>query len=224
MTLSGAAVSPSMGFHSRPATSFLMTLFNVRLGAWLPNPLTASASQLQQSQPPPLALLREMAGRTDDAGKAVYLSDGGHFDNLGLYEAIRRRPSLIVAVDAGEDPGYTYVDLAMTLRKIWADLDTTVTFKSPLEIGKPPEEGWAEAEIFYAEDGNTRPAKLIYIKACKAAILTPALQEFAASHKDFPHTPTADQFFQESTFESYRELGRLLGLLACPHIGSAAGR
>jgi hypothetical protein len=86
ITLSGAAVSPSMGYYSSPATAFLMTLFNVRLGAWLPNPATASAQELLQAKPPNalLTLARELLGLTDDCGKAVYLSDGGHFENLGL--------------------------------------------------------------------------------------------------------------------------------------------
>ncbi|MDT9115846.1 hypothetical protein RSW44_25270, partial [Escherichia coli] len=65
MTLSGAAVSPNMGYNSSAATAFLMTLFNVRLGAWLPNPATVSAEQLRQFKPPNalFTLARELRGR-----------------------------------------------------------------------------------------------------------------------------------------------------------------
>ena len=88
IALSGAALSPSMGYYSAPATAFLMTLFNVRLGAWLPNPAMAATGELLEAKPPNalVTLTRELLGWTDDLGKAVYLSDGGHFENLGLYK------------------------------------------------------------------------------------------------------------------------------------------
>ena len=131
VALSGAAASPSMGYHSSPATAFLMTLFNVRLGAWLPNPelKNLSADEAKASAPKNALrpLLRELLGLTDARGDSVYLSDGGHFENLGLYEVVRRRCRFIVVSDAGCDPGVTFADLGNALRKIRIDLNVNIT-------------------------------------------------------------------------------------------------
>ena len=113
LTISGAAVSPNWGYHSSTLTAFLMTLFNVRLGAWLPNPAVATPRDLQLAKPKNsvFALLCEMGGVTTDARQAVYLSDGGHFENLGLYEMLRRRCRRIVVIDAGQDGDCAFFDL-----------------------------------------------------------------------------------------------------------------
>ena len=118
MALSGAAISPNMGYNSSPFTAFLMTLFNVRLGAWLPNPGYHPPSCKLIGRPGPKfseiirrpspkyavpTLLRELTGQSDIKDEYVYLSDGGHFDNLGLYEMLRRRCRFIFAVDAGRE-------------------------------------------------------------------------------------------------------------------------
>ena len=114
-----------MGYHSSPATSFLMTLFDVRLGAWLPNP---GVSQRWTPAKPSNALrplFNEMLGRANDKRSDVYLSDGGHFDNLGVYEMLRRQCRRIVVIDAGCDPEYHYADLGRALRMAAIDLDVT---------------------------------------------------------------------------------------------------
>ena len=95
LTVSGAAVSPNWGYRSSQLTAFVMTLFNVRLGAWLPIPANARTAadppELAAAMPrnSELALFRELIGRTDATSEAMYLSDGGHFDNLGPYEMLR---------------------------------------------------------------------------------------------------------------------------------------
>src|SRR5206468_405871 len=101
--ISGAAVSPNMGYSSSPITTLLLTLFNVRLGWWLGNPGTSGARTYALSEPlfSLRPLLSEAFGLTDDRSPYVYLSDGGHFDNLGIFEMVLRRCHLIVVVDAG---------------------------------------------------------------------------------------------------------------------------
>jgi hypothetical protein len=215
ITLSGAAASPSMGYHSSPATAFLMTLFNVRLGAWLPNPATASAQELLQGKPPNalLTLARELLGLTDDQGKAVYLTDGGHFENLGIYEMVRRRCRYIVAVDAGEDPTAAFEDLGNAVRKARIDLDIEIKFDPPVGIGsrtKPvtPFRTIACATIHYPEDKDDKtPGRLIYLKPCDPGYMTIDVRAYLNGHPAFPHDPTLEQFFTESEFESYRQLG-----------------
>lgn len=212
MTLSGAAVSPSMGYHSSPATAFLMTLFDVRLGAWLPNPAIASTQELLQAKPPNalITLARELLGLTDDQGKAVYLSDGGHFENLGLYEMVRRRCRYIVVVDAGEDPTAAFEDLGNAVRKVRIDFDIEIEFDPPVGIGsrnKPlkPFRSFACATIRYPESDLT--GRLIYLKPCDPAYMPMDVRAYLNAHPEFPHDSTAEQFFTESEFESYRQLG-----------------
>jgi hypothetical protein len=103
---SGAAASPNMGHHSSPAVAFIMALFNARLGTWLGNPGLPGARTYTRGGPIQSArpLVDEALGRTDGAHPYVYLSDGGHFENLGLYEMVRRRCRLIVVCDVGCDP------------------------------------------------------------------------------------------------------------------------
>jgi hypothetical protein len=130
MAISGAAFNPNMGYHSSPLVTLVMTLFNVRLGWWLPNPryrmhrwrgtfagpiepcvsddrapITGATGEAQarleplptdflQKKSPRLALgplLREAFGGTNDETAFLELTDGGHFENLGLYEMVLRR-------------------------------------------------------------------------------------------------------------------------------------
>ena len=44
MAVSGAAASSNMGYHSSQPLALVMTLFNVRLGVWMPNPSWRQAS------------------------------------------------------------------------------------------------------------------------------------------------------------------------------------
>ena len=217
-----------MGYHSSPAVGFLMTLFNVRLGAWLPNPAVAPAQQLGQAKPPNalLTLGRELASRTDDTSADVYLTDGGHFDNLGLYEMVRRRCRHIVVIDVGEDPDAHYADLGDAVRKIAIDFDIRIRFAPSLDIGTrghpvPPARSFALAEIDY---GAGRTGTLLYIKSTTLADTPADVRAYAAEHDAFPNETTVNQWFSESQFESYRRLGEeqvgRIGQPTCASIGA----
>jgi hypothetical protein len=212
VALSGAAASPNMGYHTSPATSFLMTLFNVRLGAWLPNPAIANTWQLSRAKPPNalVTLFRELAGLSSDQGKAVYLSDGGHFENLGLYEMVRRRCRHIVVVDAGADPDADFGDLGNAVHKIRIDHNIEINFHPTVDIGsrlKPlkPFYWFAYARIVYPEGGPE--GELIYIKPSDLPDMPMDVRAYRNANDSFPHQPTYDQFFGETQFESYRQLG-----------------
>ncbi|HST20446.1 MAG TPA: M24 family metallopeptidase, partial [Blastocatellia bacterium] len=103
VAISGAAVSPNMGYHSSAAITFLLTLFNARLGWWLGNPGKPGRKTYYRSGPffSIRPLLAEAFGLTDDKNKYVYLSDGGHFENLAFYEMVLRRCHSIVVSDGG---------------------------------------------------------------------------------------------------------------------------
>ena len=73
MTISGAAASPNMGYQSKSSLSFLMSLFNARLGWWLGNPAYRTPGRMHYSVTP---MIDEMLGLTSDDSPWVYLSDG----------------------------------------------------------------------------------------------------------------------------------------------------
>jgi Patatin-like phospholipase len=211
LTISGAAASPNMGYHSSPLVGFIMTLFNVRLGWWLGNPGTPGAATWRRSGPHYAVgpLFSEAVGNTTDSYKYVNLSDGGHFDNLGLYEMVLRRCRFILAIDAGQDSNYVFEDLGNAIRKIRIDLGIPIDIRvvSPRKAdGAIPR--CAFGTIGYsAVDGTTSDGSLIYIKPTIFGDEPPDVANYAAAHPEFPHESTSDQWFSESQLESYRLLG-----------------
>ncbi|HYN19356.1 MAG TPA: hypothetical protein VE078_00230, partial [Thermoanaerobaculia bacterium] len=218
---SGAAANPNMGYHSSPAITFIMTLFNARLGIWLGNPGPLGKKSYTRGGPRSsgLVLLSEALGMTDSDHPYINLSDGGHFENLGIYEMVRRRCRNIIVGDAGCDPSCSFDDLGNAIRKIRIDLGVPIDFEHRVDVYPKPA-GKPEADARYCAIGTIRysavdgkdaqEGTLIYIK--------PAIYEgrfepydvynYAKTSKDFPHEGTADQWFSESQFESYRALGR----------------
>jgi hypothetical protein len=218
VAISGAAASPNMGYHSSPVVTFLLALFNVRLGWWLGNPGKAGDKTFRNRGPVFAVgpLIKETFGLTDEKARYVYLSDGGHFENLGLYEMVLRRCRVIFVSDAGCDPHCSLEDLGNAIRKIRIDLGVPITFKA-FDIfardnaDKATLERYAEGTIHYSKVDGEEAADgiLIYVKPT----FYPRRQEpldilnYATLNKEFPHQPTSDQWFTESQFESYRMLG-----------------
>jgi hypothetical protein len=214
ITISGAAASPNMGYHSSPAMTFLLTLCNARLGAWLGNPGPAGRTTWRRRDPLLGAgpLLREMFGRTTDRNPYVYLSDGGHFENLGLYEMVARRCHYIIVSDAGCDRAYTFEDLGAAIRKIRIDFGIPIVFESGLPIDAQHHDAGnahgAFASIKYsAVDHAMTDGVLLYLKATLSGNEPADVRSYADAHPAFPHESTADQWFGEAQFESYRALG-----------------
>ena len=139
---SGAAVNSNWGYHSSPVVTFLLALFNARLGWWLGNPSKAGDATYQRWFPRSgiLTMFYEAFGLTDENYSYVDLSDGGHFDNMGLYEMVRRRCRTIVLIDAEADGEYTYEGLGMAIRKIRIDFGISITF-ADVFTGGVDEEG-----------------------------------------------------------------------------------
>jgi len=224
MAISGAAVSPNMGYYSSPSIALLLTFFNVRLGWWLGNP-GPEGNDSYATEGPDFAitpLIEEALGLTTDNRPYVYLSDGGHFEDLGLYEMVRRRCRFIVVVDAGEDAHFQFADLGNAIRKISIDLGVRIEFDGlPSMCNRPPdtvaleERGkipyYATGVIYYdAADGREEGCDngtILYIKPALHGTETAGIISYAAAHRTFPHETTADQWFTESQFESYRSLG-----------------
>jgi hypothetical protein len=213
ITISGAAASPSMGYHSSGVIGFVMTLFNARLGAWLGNPGTAGGATWQEEGPTSAvgSLVKEAFGLTNDESAYVYLSDGGHFENLGLYEMVRRGCRRIVVLDSGCDPIFIYEDLGNALRKIRIDMGISIDFDdASLKLLRARAQRWAFATIRYsAVDATVIDGTLIYVKPMMTGSEPPDVATYQASHMDFPHQSTGSQWYDESQTESYRMLGML---------------
>jgi hypothetical protein len=214
LAISGAAASPNMGYHSAPPVTFLLAFFNVRLGWWLGNPGDAGRNTFDRSCPRIAVrpMLAEAFGLTDAANPYVYLSDGGHFENLGLYEMVLRRCHYIVVSDASCDPDRSFTDLGNAIRKIRIDLGIDIEIETELlelEPGAKTSRGhFALGLIRYDRvDHGATAGLLIYLKPSLTGNEPADVTEYASRHEEFPHEPTADQFFDESQFESYRALG-----------------
>jgi hypothetical protein len=212
LAISGAAANPDMGYHSSPVVGFLMTLFNVRLGWWLGNPGPCGDKTWRRAGPRYAVgpLFSEAIGNTTDRSKYVNLSDGGHFENLGLYEMVLRRCKLILVVDAGQDSEYVFADLGNAIRKIRIDLGIPIDIRvvSPKK-SKGTVNHCAFGTIKYsAMDGSGTDGSLIYVKPLVSGDEPPDVSNYTAAHPEFPHEATTDQWFSESQFESYRLLGQ----------------
>jgi hypothetical protein len=221
MSISGAAASPNMGYHSVPSLALLMTFFNVRLGFWARNP----RNRKTWTHPGPKVglgqLLRELFGLTNDNAKYVYLSDGGHFENLGIYELVKRRCKFIVACDAGADPDYSFDALGNAIRKcredIGVEIEVDTTPLIPKSSGtdgdksgkKQTTQHCVVGTIHYdMADPEGGKGVFVYIKASLTGDEPADVLNYQTGHTTFPHQSTADQWFSESQFESYRRLGQ----------------
>jgi hypothetical protein len=225
LAISGAAANPNMGYHSSPVLGLLMTLFNMRLGWWLGNPGPAGRKTWTYNGPSYSVgpLFSEAVGNTTDHYKYVNLSDGGHFENLGLYEMVLRRCHWIVVSDAGEDPECSFADLGEAVRKIRIDFGIPIEFgpmtiypRSAIDALKSAGQkghNCAIGRIRYSAvdpdvDGKKAPdGVIIYIKPTCYGEEPRDIYEYFKRSQTFPHESTADQFFSESQFESYRMLG-----------------
>jgi len=208
MAISGAAVNPNWGHHSSAPMAFLLTIFNVRLGWWIGN---TRLKRWKDSDPRGglLYLIHDLTGKSDISMDYVCLSDGGHFDNMGLYELIRRRCNYIILGDGEQDQDVACEGLANAIRRCRIDFGVEIVFDNFEDITKNAEKlkkkHILKGEIIYP--GVTTKGTLIYIKAALTGDEPIDIREYALANPDFPQQSTGDQFFDEAQFESYRKLG-----------------
>ncbi|HMD16104.1 MAG TPA: patatin-like phospholipase family protein [Terriglobales bacterium] len=227
IAISGAAASPNMGSYSEPPLAFLMTLFDVRLGWWIGNP----AGKRWPHGSPAIGfywLLRELLGATTDDSDYVYLSDGGHFENLALYELVRRRCKLIVACDASSDPARGFGDLHNAMERCRSDFGVDIRFDdlSPLKPQTDPADAsierskahFVKGTIRYNPNSSQEDGTIIYIKPSLVNGDPDDVLAYAGTNKSFPNDTTANQWFDETHFENYRALGQAAGTAAADTI------
>jgi len=242
---SGAAFSTGIGRETTLGMSLLMGAANVRLGTWWPVP-----PKKTEGAERPKRALRHVAGLIFRTQRYLsyelrasfhgtnrswqYLSDGGHFENTGIYELLRpqRKIAQIFASDNGADPIYQFDDLANLIRLARIDLKVDVKVADPPADGPlaglfgRPEDFKAFcgmngkpaapappkvpiAVLLYAcHQGNeAQPTQIVLIKPNVSAEVPADVRQYAVTRRQFPQEPTADQFFDEAQWESYRSLG-----------------
>ncbi len=222
VSASGAALNPNDGFQTNTAMAFLLSFFNARLGWWLPNPRNTGGILSFLSGPTPILglpyLLEELFGMVSDDAPFVNVSDGGQFENMGLYELVRRRCLKILICDAEEDANFNFEGLGMAVRKCRIDFGVEITIPTldlilPIANGFSPI-AYAEGTILYPNPIHPHiPIKgeILYIKSTLTGAEPVDLRNYKREHKAFPSESTVNQWFTESQFESYRRLGQFIG-------------
>lgn len=210
ITASAAALNSHMGFYSMelgPAVIFLMTTLNLRLGMWLPNPKSQQRRRRLKLFVG-LPFYKELLGYSRISGADVLLSDGGHFENLGLYELIRRRCRYIVVSDCGKDQSAAFNDFGNVVRRIRKDFGVEIVINvAPL---RPNQEGFASQHMVAGDihypGGDT--GVLLLFKPCLTGDEPTDVAQYKQRNPAFPHESTGDQFYNEAQWESYRRLGQ----------------
>lgn len=211
MAVSAAAASARMGLGSIPALAPLLAMLNVRLGYWIKKPWERGCTDVPGAR----ALLREMFGMgMDEKARWLNLSDGGHIENMGAYELLRRRCKFIVCVDGEADPAFGFGGIMTLVRH--ARIDLGVEMLPHLdEIRPDPTTQWCRSHfalwtIRYPRRAGEQEDGLgffLYLKLSVTGNEPELIRAYREAHPAFPHEPTSDQFFSEHQFEAYRSLG-----------------
>jgi hypothetical protein len=228
--ISGAAASPNMGSNSiSGAMTVLMSLLNIRLGYWAPNPMR---SRWCEAQPRlwPYYLIKESFSQTTGLGAFCYLTDGGHFDNSGLYPLIERACRFIVIADNGADPMTHFNDIGSAFRRCRIDFGSEFSMdglKDMTSLGTGDTRShWLRGTVTYCDEHLSRVWGDNWAEGLSSAekeayhtgtilILKPVLLgdepadvlQYGLKNPEFPQQSTANQWFSEDQFESYRRLG-----------------
>ncbi len=224
---------PIWAANTIPVITFSLAALNVRLGYWLPNPAKLGVFD---AAPPATAgapvrphgsggraafgnwyFLRELFGRIGQTSRRIYLTDGGHIENLGLYELTKRRCRVIICVDAEADQGMVFsslvkaqlmmrIDHGVRIELPWPEI-AAATRAAGEKVGTPEESKLfgksgphvAVGRIIYREPTREAPdgvhGVLIYIKSSMTGDESDLLRDYKRRHGDFPHETTLDQFF-----------------------------
>jgi hypothetical protein len=224
VAMSGAAVSPSMGKATKRPLTFLMALANLRLGVWVPNPRWVAAGldddhgleQHRYGRPRPWYLLCELLGRNRIDARYLYVTDGGHYENLGLVELLRRGCTKIYCLDAsGVGQGRAEFDaLGDAIALARSELGVEIDFKTddPGDLEPDPDTHLAKKDVVtgtirYTHGPEVVEGTLIYVRNAMTDRATWDARAHQLEDPRFPHNSTVDQLYTDKKFESYRVLG-----------------
>ncbi len=241
VAVSGAAVSPVMGRMTKAPLRMLLGLANVRLGLWLPNPLDPRAMRMpgtaaerdrswqarlrwQWHQPGLRALLAEILGGMGLDGRWIYVTDGGHYENLGLVEALRRGATEIVVLDASGDPPNSWATFGEAIETARSDLGVEISLNPSRVMQAAAATGFAPTlaaqGAFRYPNGVT--GTLVLCKLAMSDDVSWDVHAWGRSHPEFPHDSTAQQLYGDREFEAYRRLGESAAEMALKLLDAAA--
>lgn len=242
VAVSGAAFASAMGRSSR-WYQVLLAVSGARLGTWLPNPgfirRGRDAAQRGDWAYPWLPngrhlpyLLREVFGVHSHRDRLLHVTDGAHYDNLGLVELFRRRCTQIFCIDASNEEPPTAASLTHALTLATQELGVRVHLDQPWRAEPGSEQAWdpdsplttrlaqspiITGTIYYPPESGLNHeirGRLVVARAVLWPELPYPLLSYAARHSEFPHDNTSDQWFDHAKFSAYTELGRRLGAAA----------
>lgn len=228
MAISAAAAAPNLGKDTVKPLVFILSMLNIRYDYWLQNPTWINQTKHISSRPGPAYFLRELSSNLSAETPYVNLSDGGHIENLGIYELIRRECRLIIASDSEEDLSLTFSGLADLIRLVQIDFGVIIVMDGLDDI-RNGKQHYAIGNIYYR---NEKLGKLIYLKTSLTGDFSlhdslgdteyssshlrhddfgfdnnPYLAHYKTQDPTFPHQSSANQFYDETQFECYRALG-----------------
>jgi hypothetical protein len=192
-----------------------------------PAELTKGFKPAKKFRPPARLLLKEMIGGLNESGQWVNVSDGGHVENLGAFELLRRRCQIVIVGEGEADPTGTFPGLSTLMRLASIDLGIEIVFPDqclerliiPNKENRPKDETDQErtllqrhhavAQIKYpaTEDFDAEIGYLLYVRSSLRGNEDQIIKSYQAQHASFPHESTGDQMFNEGQFEAYRRLG-----------------
>jgi hypothetical protein len=146
----------------------------------------------------------------------MYVTDGGHYDNLGLVEALRRGARNIIVLDASGDKPDTWftlggaIALARTDAGVEIDLDPTTMVRGgrdlrPGQVVRP----WAHGTFSRPQEVRGLPSRGD-IWVCKLGWWSGApwdVLAYARGHATYPCDSTIEQLYNSDEFRAYRQLG-----------------
>jgi hypothetical protein len=236
---SGAALDSNAAYVGVGVTrdrliSITLMLLNLRLGMWAGRPSSAPAGRFSHEPnhiTPAFRYGMTRTGYTKDS-PFVELSDGGHFDNLGIYELVRRKLSIILVVDGEEDPSTAMPALFSVVQRVKDDFQAVIDVDKSLDDlipykikGYPKGARFVKFPFFVApisyHDGTK--GLLIYIKLSLTQELGFEARGYRAQNADFPHQSTADQFFSPDQIDAYLQVGYVNTGIALTKLGLTPG-
>ena len=232
ITASAAAFNSQMGSLSvrlGSAATFLLGALSLRLGLWLENPASPATrwsgfwTKVHRCLPGTL-YLRELAGISRARSSWIHLSDGAHFENLALYELIRRHCRCILVCDCGADPDVAFDDFGNAVRRIREDFGVDIDIDlSPVRPKKKDGDSGRGVATQPMVAGDIRYPTgdlgiLLYVKPTLVGDEPPDVAQYARRNDNFPHETTLDQFYDEAQWEAYRKLGEHIADRALHHL------
>lgn len=226
MSISGAAFSPAMGKFNLGPVGSIYAVANLRLGVWLANPAYVHADSHRWVHRPGWSwYIREILNLYRQKAPYVYVSDGGHWENLGLVELLRRGCTRVVCVNAGGDRQESFGTIGEAIALAREELG--VEFQLDPSDLRPPVKAAEEGRLLRREGKREAPTPLAnasYVRGTfqypsgrsgEIWLLEPALTStipfdihvYAEAMEVFPDDSTGDQVFNHRQFESYRALG-----------------